>query len=201
MRKHLHVPLIAAALLTACSNVEPPSTPPADFTTYPALSESGYAETTISRDFPMKLTQLRTFLDEDNRIVANFEPTDTISMPVDTVYFDGDWPEVGATRRVEQDDGHFVLERVLVSQPDRFEYQIWGFTGAVGNNVDHVHGVMEFLPIGDSQTRMNWSYKVKPNAGFKRVLVQRFVNKEITPFLTTSLDKTLAQAEARVAEQ
>lgn len=201
MRKTILTPILFVAFLAACSTVEPPSTPPSDFSTYPDLADKGYAETTITRDFPMELTELRSFLDEDNRIVANFEPTDTISMPVDTVYFDGTWPEVGATRRVEQDDGHFVLERVLVSQSDRFEYQIWGFTGTVGNNVDHVHGVMEFVPLDDGQTRMNWSYKVMPNAGFKRFLVQRFVNKEITPFLTTSLDKTLEQAEARVTSQ
>ena len=201
MRNRLFVPVIATVILAACSSIEPPSTPPTDFSTYPALADSGYAETTISRDFPMELTTLRAFLDEGNRIVANFEPTESIAMPVDTVYFDGEWPDVGATRRVEQEDGHFVLERVLVSQPDRFEYQIWGFTGAVGNNVDHVHGVMEFIPLGDDQTRMNWSYKVKPNAGWKRPLVQRFVNRQITPFLTTSIDKTLEQAEARVASE
>lgn len=201
MRKRLIGAILAASFLVACGAVEPPSLPPSDFSTSPALSESGYASTTITRDFPMELSELRSFLDEGNRIVANFEPTESISMPVDTVYFDGQWPEVGATRRVEQDDGHFVLERVLISQPDRFEYQIWGFTGAVGNNVDHVHGVMEFVPIGERETRMNWSYRVKPNAGFKRPLVQRFVNKEIEPFLTGSIDKTLEQARERVESE
>ncbi|MGB6229403.1 MAG: hypothetical protein WBF53_04670 [Litorimonas sp.] len=201
MRKHLLV-FLAAGWLAACSStVAPPSVPPSDFSTYPTLSESGYASFTITRDFPMELAELRGFLDEDNRIVANFEPTEAIAMPVDTVYFDGNWPEVGATRRVEQDDGHFVLERVLVSRPDRFEYQIWGFTGAVGNNVEHVHGVMEFLPTQDRETRMNWTYKVKPDAGWKRPLVQRFVDREIGPFLTGSIDRTLEQARERVAAE
>ncbi|MEL6688000.1 MAG: hypothetical protein AAFP97_10315 [Pseudomonadota bacterium] len=200
-RKSLLSGLFALSFLAACGTIEPPAVPPSDFSSYPSLAEDGYATMTISRDFPMELTALRSFLDEDNRIVANFEPTESIAMPVDTVYFDGNWPEVGATRRVEQDDGHFVLERVLVSQPDRFEYQIWGFTGAVGNNVDHVHGVMEFIPVSDSETRMNWSYKVKPNAGWKRPLVQRFVDREIEPFLTGSIDKTVEQAEERVASQ
>ncbi|MGB3456904.1 MAG: SRPBCC family protein [Litorimonas sp.] len=203
MRKPHLVSLVAAALMAACSStIAPPAVPPSDITSYPALAEDGYAAFTITRDFPMELTELRIFLEEDNRMVANFEPTDAIAMPVDTVMLSGDnWPEVGAARRVEQDDGHFVLERVLVSQPDRFEYQIWGFTGDVGNNVEHVHGVMEFVPVGDRETRMNWTYKVKPDAGWKRPLVQRFVDKEIEPFLTGSIDKTLEQARDRVATE
>lgn len=140
MRKHIFLTLIAAAL-AACSTVEPPETPPSDVTSFPPLVDGGYASTTIQGDFPMPLEETRAWLADGNKIVALMESTENIAKPVDTVYFTGDWPEAGATRRVELEDGHFVLERVISNVPEQFEYQIWAMTNAAGQNVDHIHGI------------------------------------------------------------
>lgn len=200
MRKHIFLSLIAAIGFAACSSVEPPETPPTDVTSYPPLADDGYASTTIVADYPMMLPELRSWLADGNKIVALMESTENIAKPADTVYFTGEWPEAGATRRVELEDGHFVLERVLSNTPERFEYQIWAMTNAAGKNVDHIHGIQAFEQLPNGNTQLSWTYKVRPNAGFKRPLVQRFVNKEITPFLTMAVDNTVALAEESVGQ-
>lgn len=200
MRKHLFLSFVAASFLAACAaTVDPPKIPPSDVTNYPELATEGYAETTVIGDYPLALSDLRTWLMDGNKIVAEMEPTDNIAKPVDIVYFTGEWPNPGATRRVEMSDGHFVLERVLSNAPEKFEYQIWGLTNAAGKNVDHIHGIQAFSPLDEGGTRLTWSYRVKPNAGFKKPFVQRFVNQDVTPFLTQAVENTVALAERTVA--
>ena len=199
MRKRLLAPLVLAGFLAACSStVTPPAIPPSDVTTFPALSDGGYASTTVTGLYPMGLAETRAWIADGNKIVAEMEPTENIAKPSDIVYLTGDWPEPGATRRVEMTDGHFVLERVLSNTDDRFEYQIWGLTSAAGRNVEHVHGIQAFEELADGTTQLTWTYKVKPDAGFKRPFVQRFVNKDITPFLTQAVENTVALANTQM---
>lgn len=191
---------LSTALIPACSsNPAPPAVPPSDVTAYPALRDSGYAETTLVSDFPMPPTEFRAWVEVGNKFVAAMDGEGSIAKPVDTVYLTGDWPEVGATRRVELSDGHYVLERVVDNQPSRFEYQIWNITSGAGSNVDHVHGVQQFDTNAAGGTRLTWSYRVMPDAGFKRPFVSRFVKNEIRPFLQGSLDTMQAWAAEDVA--
>lgn len=194
--------ILMSGFLSACAGAPtPPEIPPSDFSSPPALASSGYASTVIEQEFPMERDAFRAWIADGNKVVQMLEPTKSIGKPVDAVYFDGTWPEPGATRRIELSDGHFVLERVLSNTPDGFEYQVWGFTGATGNNVDHVHGIQAFEPMDDNTTTMTWTYKVKPNARFKKVFVQRFVNNEVQPFLGSALDRLKVKAEDTVTNE
>lgn len=194
--------LAASSLLIACSGPPaPPSVAPSDFSTRPALVEKGYAQTVVVQDFPMEISDLRAWLMDGNKVVAAMDGGGRIAGPKEAVYFDGEWPNPGATRRIELTDGHYVLEKVLVNTAEAFEYQIWGMTSAVGNNVEHVHGIQAFETLPNGRTRMTWTYKVKPNAGFKRPFVQRFVNNNIEPMLSGALNSLRIQADKYVAEQ
>ncbi len=198
MRKRLLAPIALSVALAACSGAaEPPAVPPSDVSAFPAVAEAGYASTTVTGVYPMGLAETRAWIADGNKIVAEMEPTENIAKPSDIVYLTGDWPEPGATRRVEMTDGHFALERVLSNTADTFEYQIWGLTSAAGRNVDHVHGIQAFDALDDGTTRLTWTYKVKPNAGFKRPFVQRFVDKDVTPFLSQALENTVTLANAQ----
>ena len=190
---------VSATLTAACSSPAPPAVPPSDTSTFPALRDSGYAATTLIRDYPMPPARFRAWVEDGNKFVAGFEESGSIAKPVDTVYLTGDWPGPGATRRVELADGHYVLERVVANTPDRFEYQIWAMTNAAGRNVDHVHGVQQFDANATGGTTLTWTYKVLPNARWKRPFVGRFVRNEITPFLAGSLDNLEAWAAQEVA--
>lgn len=201
MRKSILISTFIAATLTACGGTtEPPSIPPSDVTTYPALAEGGYASTTVTGDYPMALTDLRAWLSDGNKIVAEMESTDNIAKPVETVYLTGNWPEDGATRRVKLEDDHFVLERVVSNTPASFQYQIWNLTAPAGKSVDHIHGIQAFEALDDEITRLTWTYKVKPDAGFKKPFVQRFVNNDVTPFLSMAVENTVALANEAVTQ-
>lgn len=192
-------PILIGLLIAACAGtITPPEVPPTDFSSPPALTDKGYAITVVVRDFPMIRRDFRAWIADDNKVVQMLEPYESIAKPVDAVYFDGNWPDPGATRRVELSDGHFLLERVLSNTPGAFEYQVWGLTSAAGRNVEHIHGIQAFEPLSGSETRMTWTYKVKPDAGFKRPFVQRFVNREVTPFLEGGLGRLKVRAEAEV---
>lgn len=182
--------------LTACASaVPPPAVPPSDFSAQPALADEGYASTVVVQDFPQDRASLRAWLEEGTKVLDAMKPPEGFAGPVDSVYFEGEWPKAGATRRVELSDGHFVLEKVLTNTPAAFEYQIWNLTSAVGRDVDHIHGVQAFEPLPDGGTRMSWTYKVKPNAGFKKFFVQRTVDKNIEPVLRNALTTLAADAK------
>lgn len=191
--------IATVSILTACTGApQPPAVPPSDFSTQPILSGKGYAQTVIVQDFPMGRAALREWLQDGNKVVAAMEGGDDFAGPVDAVYFTGDWPEAGATRRVELSDGHYVLEKVLSNTDAAFEYQIWNATNKVGKNVSYVHGIQAFEPLSESETRMTWIYKVKPNAGYKRPFVRRFVNKQMQPMLSGALTRLAEDAEGLI---
>jgi len=193
--------LAAALTLAACAGTPaPPAVPPSDFSLRPEIGETGFAKTVIVQDFPLERAKLREWLQDGNKVVAAMDGGEDIAGPVDAVYFDGEWPKEGATRRVELSDGHYVLERVMSNSPAAFEYQIWNMTNQVGNNVDYVHGIQAFAPLSEGGTRMTWTYKVQPNAGFKRPFVQRFVTKKVEPMLRGALETLAVDANELVAE-
>ncbi len=195
--------VIATALtLAACAGTPvPPAVPPSDFSTRPAIAETGFAETVVVQDFPLERSELRAWLADGNKIIAAMDGGEDFAGPVDEVYFDGTWPEPGSTRRVELSDGHYVLERVINNAPAAFEYQIWNMTNEVGNNVDYVHGIQAFEPLEQGGTRLTWTYKVMPNAGFKRPFVQRTVNKHVKPMLRGALETVAADANNLVQDK
>ena len=196
--KKLIIALSAIVLIGCASALPPPAVPPSDFSTRPALDDKGFAKAVIVQDFPQDRPELRAWLKDGNKVFGAMKGPEGFAGPVDTVYFDGVWPETGATRRVELSDGHFVLEEVLSNTEEAFEYQIWGMTGETRRNAEYIHGVQAFEQLPAGGTRMTWSYKVMPTSGLKKPFVQRFVNKNIEPMLSGAL--TTLAADARDQE-
>ena len=194
--KKLILTLSVLALTACASAVPPPAVPPSDFSTRPALADNGYASAVIVQDFPQDRPELRAWLEDGNKVLGAMKGPEGFAGPVDAVYFDRVWPRTGATRRVELSDGHFVLEEVLSNTEAAFEYQIWGMTGQVKNNAEHIHGIQAFEQLPEGGTRMTWSYKVKPTSGLKKPFVQRYVNKNIEPMLSGALTTLAAEANA-----
>lgn len=183
-------------IVGACSSASVPDTPPSDIASYPSLAESGYASVTLTEDFDVPRPWLRQWLRDTGAFTKNLQSTDAIAKPASTDVLEGTWYDEGSFRRVTLEDGHYVLERVVHNSPERFEYQIWAFTNAAGKNLDHIHGIQTFEALDTDTTRFTWTYAAKPNAGFKRPFVKRFVNGDVRDFLQSSLDLTVVEAEA-----
>ena len=187
--------LFTAVLLAACGDPAPPATAPTQLSAPPPLADDGFAELVIRADFPGSPEQVRAFLDDGNKIIHAMPRTENISPPKGFELTKGaSWTETGAERILEFEDGHYTFERVIGHAPERFEYQVWGFTSATGNNVEHVHGIQELRPDPDGGTDFIWTYKVKPTAGWKKPFVQRFVDSDVRELLQTATDRVAEQA-------
>ncbi len=190
------------ALITACATPSPPATAPTDLTPPPALADEGYVEIVVSADFPGTPEQVRAWLDDGNKIIYAMEDTENISSPKRFTLTKGSsWTETGAERILEFNDGHFTFERVITHSPAKFDYQIWGFTSGTGNNVDHIYGKQELIADPNGGTDFIWTYRVMPNAGWKRPFVRRFVEGEVKDFLQIATDAVEAQAAIELADR
>lgn len=199
--RKLTLSLFAVAVPACAGTVAPPSEPPQYSGTAPAPSGGNYAVYETERVFNAPLEPLRAFIEDGNKIVAAMEETDSIKKPVDVVVVSGTWPEEGSVRRLEFSDGHYTLERVLENNfPTLFRYQVWDFTAAAGNNLDYALGQQAWEVLPDGRSKLTWTYSLKPNAGYKRFFVQRFVNNDMRPLMENALDVVKAQADAAFAE-
>lgn len=194
--------VVLISILGACaSNVAPPSQPPIyEKGTAPQLKDGPYAVYEAERIFNAPLEPLRLFIEDGNKIVAAMEETENIKKPVDVVVLSGTWPEEGAVRRLEFSDGHYTLERVLKNEfPTVFRYQVWDFTAASGKHLDYALGQQSWEVLPDGQSKLTWTYKLRPNAGFKRPIVQRFINTDMKPLMENALDVVVEQANDHFA--
>ena len=193
--------VLAAALLAACAgNPTPPATAPTALSAAPALQEDGYATVVITDTFPGTPAEARAFLDTDQRLLKAMPDTERIARPVGSTLLEGSrWPEAGAARVLEFSDGHYAFERVTDFSPERFAYQVWGFTGPNAANVGHIHGIQELTDAGDGTSIFTWTYKVLPSAGWKRPFVQRFVDSDVRELLETATRSVAAEAREQAA--
>ncbi|MEL6363102.1 MAG: hypothetical protein AAFR21_18710, partial [Pseudomonadota bacterium] len=103
--------------------------------------------------------------------------------------------------RLEFSDGHYTLEQVLENDfPTLFRYQVWDFTAAAGNNLEYAVGQQAWEVLPDGRSKLTWTYSLKPNAGYKRFFVQRFVNNDMRPLMENALDVVKAQADEAFSE-
>ena len=201
-----HIAALVSLMLSACAGERPaPDTPPT-LDTAPAPRQDSAAKFAVyetERLFGLPRDELVAWLATDpsgsdtgfGRIVAAMEETPRIKKPVRSTALEGQWPEDGAVRRLTFSDGHHVLERVLANElPERFAYQVWGYTTSAGRNLDYAIGEQRFEALSDGRTRMVWTYSLKPDAGFKRPFVQRFVDEDMRPLMDEALDRVMAQS-------
>ena len=203
LRSHirLFISVIIVSTFSACaSNVAPPSEPPSYVGTAPEVKDGRYAVYETSRIFNAPLEPLRLFIEDGNKIVAAMDETENIKKPVDVVVLSGTWPEEGSVRRLEFSDGHYTLERVLKNEfPTLFRYQVWDFTAASGKHLDYALGQQAWKVLPDGTSQLTWTYKLRPNAAFKRPIAQRFINTDMKPLMENALDVVVKQANANFA--
>ncbi|MEN7344352.1 MAG: hypothetical protein AAAFM81_15480 [Pseudomonadota bacterium] len=164
--------LILAVFVSGCiTSPEPPATPP-EYTEPPAVATDNAIRIVVSTDVPMGLDELRDFLIA-NPLIEFFESTPSIAAPDTWTALKGTWLEPGASRRLKLADGHYVIERVLDNEPDRFRYQVWTFTNAAGKGIEQIIGEQRFFVLGDRLTRFEWTYNIKPKSPFAAFFVRR----------------------------
>lgn len=164
--------LMAGVTVALFRSPEPPATPIA-MSPPPAVEEGFHATNTISRDYDVEVTVFRRWMDQGQMVKA-LRSTGAVAKPAEITYLSGNWPQVGAVRRVKLEDGHYVLERVLASEfPSLFRYQVWGFTNSAGNLVKYATGELRYAPLGGGKTRFTWTYRLRPRSILLRPVVAR----------------------------
>lgn len=196
MTRHLILSvLISVVSLAGCAANRPPATAPFDFSNPPPLVHEGYATHIAQARFPHDPATTRAFMDDGNKTLKAMPETENIPKIESYTLLKGQrWPEAGAVRRLNFADGHYAMERAIEFSPERFSYQVWDFTSKTGNNVAYVYGVQELKPRPDGGSDFVWTYSLKPNAGWKRPIVQRFVDRNISVLLDTASASVAAQA-------
>jgi len=197
--------LIIAALFLAgpactATNVAPPNVPPGLDAPVPLIDDRGLVTYKTTRVFEGPLEPVRWFIEDGSKIVAAMEETDRIRKPIEITVLKGTWPEVGSIRRLKFSDGHFTLERVLENKfPHLFRYQVYAYTSAAGQNIAYAIGQQRWERISESQSKLEWTYSLKPNAFYKKPFVDSFVNSDMKPLMENALDRVKAQADGYFA--
>jgi hypothetical protein len=126
--------------------------------------------------------------------------TSRVSRPVASEPLSGVWPQAGAARRVRQEDGHYVDERVLPNAADGFVYQIWGPTTAAGRHIACGRGAFRATPINAALSRLTWTYELKARAFWAQPFLDDFVRNAFSPFMEAGMDAFAESATAPLAE-
>lgn len=177
------VSITTAFALTACSTSAIPNTPPA-YSLPPEVATEGLITLQNEAVINMSQSELRAWL-LDNPFITFFEATENISPPDTTEQLlDVPWYQADAVRRVQLEDGHYVIERILENRPELFKYQVWVFTNDAGRGVDQIIGEQFFMPIDENSTKFIWKYNLKPKSAITRIFVNR-----MTPELQVFMDQ------------
>lgn len=129
-------------------------------------------------------------------VLAFTEATDRIPAVTGTTPVDGSFPDAGAIRIVNLATGDTATERVLENSPQRFAYQVWGFTAPNARPLDHIRGEFAYLDRGDGTTEVVWTYAVAPRAFYARPFIRSFLENDFAPFMQSGLSGAAAAFNA-----
>lgn len=189
------VVVILLALAGACGgSIPPPSSPPAYTDAAPALAEGAHAVHTATREINADATTVRSLIDE-GRMLTMLRSTSRVSKPASYEMLQGTWPEEGAVRRVRQEDGHYVAERIVSRSEEGFVYQIWAPTTAAGRNILYGRGEFRVVPLPDGRCELTWSYALRAKQVWARPFVGAFVRDHFAPFMEAGLDAFVESVE------
>jgi hypothetical protein len=189
--------LAVVALLiavTACSNAAPPETPPAYTDAAPEITDAPDASYVTTRRVEAPAAAVRQWIDE-GRMLPSLQSTDRVSKPAGYDMLSGTWPEPGAIRRVQQEDGHYVAERVLENTPEVFAYQIWAPTTSAGRNILYGRGEFRVTTIDAASSTLTWTYELKARNALVAPFLRGFVKNDFAPFMEAGMDAFAASAE------
>jgi hypothetical protein len=182
------VMLILAATGFALFRAPAPPALPIGMSLPPSIESGYHAVTKTERTFDLEINQFRRWMDQGQMVKA-LRSSDAIAKPAEITYLSGKWPGVGAVRRVQLEDGHYVLERVLANEfPGLFRYQVWGFTNSAGNLVKYAVGEFRFNARDDGKTQFIWTYQMRPKSVFLRPVLNNFVKTRFAPFMKGGMD-------------
>lgn len=184
-----------ALIIAACAGPQPPQTPPT-YTPPPPVAESGLVVAAAEGEFPMGAGELRAFMDA-NPLTEYLKPIGDIAAPVEGTVLQGNWPEEGAARRLRLEDGHYIIERILINEPDLFKYQIWVFTNSAGHGIDQIVGEQRWIDLGPGRSRFEWDYKIKPRFFVLRPFIARMRSNTVEPYLQGAVDRMAEDIDNR----
>jgi hypothetical protein len=178
----------------------PPKTPLA-FVAPPPVEQGFHAVNVTTRQINSDIVSFRTWMDQGQMVKA-LRSTDAIAKPAQIDYLSGTWPAVGAVRRVRLEDGHYVLEQVLVNEfPGVFRYQVWGFTNAAGNLVKYAVGEFRYVALAADKTQFTWTYRMRPRSALLRPIINNFVANRFAPFMEGGMQGVAAGAPQLRSDQ
>jgi hypothetical protein len=175
--------------LVAWLQLQPPARPPLYEGARPDESTAGYEAVTESILIEASPAAVHAYTNDPDLALEDVVQFDGFPAVVGTLALSGDWipgSRDGDRRRVQFADGHYLAEEVLVDDPERFRYMIWGFTSFQRFAVDH--GVAEFTyqPEGTA-TRLSWTYTLLPTSELTRGAVRAFLADTMRPMMTATL--------------
>lgn len=188
--------LVSPAFAIGSATVQTPTltfvsqTQTADVPPPPALAkDSKYVTNTETAVLHGTVPEVRAFF-ENNPVTDFVAPTDTIPAIENIVYLSGNWPEVGALRRVDLAGGDSIHERVLRNTQGNFAYQIWNITAPAGRAINHIMGEFTFEQDGD-MVNVTWDYNIKPSIFVARPAIRNFLKNDFGPFMRSGLSGTV----------
>lgn len=183
------------SLVWACSlRTEPPQNPPAYDRPAPALVEGAHARHSATRTIDADAATVRGWIDE-GRMFTLLRSTPRVSKPASYDMLAGVWPQEGAVRRVRQEDGHYVAERIVARTEEGFVYQIWAPTTGAGRNIRYGRGEFRVIERADGRADLTWSYALKAKHFWAQPFVDAFVRDHFAPFMEAGMDAFAASAE------
>lgn len=167
----------------------------------PALrSEGGYLTHVETALFEGPPDAVRAALQQpETGVLAFVARTERIAEITELTPITDHFPNEGAVRSLSFSDGSAAIERVLTSTPERFSYQVWGFTSSSARALSHIRGEFRYEPAGDGQTQVTWTYSIAPRAFLVRPFVRSFLKNDFAPFMASGLSGAAAAFNAASA--
>ncbi|WP_114855673.1 SRPBCC family protein [Brachybacterium sp. YJGR34] len=168
----------------------------------PQVAEGGYLRAVHTTQIAAPPGEVRDILSDPSLSLEDVIEFDGGLPPVvGTDALIGSWDpgeRTGDRRRVRFADGHCLAEEVLVDEPDRFRYIVWGFTNPLRCAVRHA--VAEFrYEAHEGGTLVRWTYSLLPTSALMAPVVSRIVDRTMSPMMIATLDGMRAHVERTVA--
>ncbi|MEN0060893.1 MAG: SRPBCC family protein [Myxococcota bacterium] len=126
--------------------------------------------------------------------------TEVIPKVERTEFLRGDvWQGQGTRRRVFLEDGSVATEEILADEgPARFRYQVFGYTSSAARFVEYGVGEFNLTPEGAEATRVQWTYKFRPQTMVGKLFLGGWVRRNWSPWMEGYLDNMKTGAEAAI---
>jgi Polyketide cyclase / dehydrase and lipid transport len=185
--------LIALAL-TACTPgpTTPPAPPEPGAHARPALESGHHSEHVTIGEFEAPPEEVWAWFSR-GRMMESLETQGPVARPISAEPLSLNWPELGAVRRAQLEDGNYVLEEVVALEPGRsFQYMVWAYTSPAAAQVRYGLGEFRIEPHGEGGSRVTWTYRLRAKAFWAEPFVDGFVRDKFGPFMDNGMARLIA---------